>query len=99
MAGSVNRQILLKSRPEGAPSLDNFELTERPTPEPGEGEVLMRILYLSLDPYMRGRMSAAKSYAKPVDIGQPMVAVDKRASGRLALTFRTSVTAAISIWS
>src|ERR1700686_464131 len=67
------RQILLKSRPEGAPSLDNFELTERPTPEPGEGEMLMRILYLSLDPYMRGRMSAAKSYAKPVDIGQVMV--------------------------
>jgi NADPH-dependent curcumin reductase CurA len=73
MAGSVNRQILLKSRPEGAPSLDNFELTERPTPEPGEGKMLMRILYLSLDPYMRGRMSAVKSYAKPVDIGQPMV--------------------------
>ena len=73
MADTVNRQILLKSRPEGEPSLDNFELTERPVPEPGEGEMLMRILYLSLDPYMRGRMSAAKSYAKPVDIGQPMV--------------------------
>src|SRR6516165_2390771 len=73
MAGSVNRQILLKSRPEGAPSLDNFELTERPTPKPSEGEVLMRILYLSLDPYMRGRMSAAQSYAKPADIGKPMV--------------------------
>jgi NADPH-dependent curcumin reductase CurA len=53
MAGSVNRQILLKSRPQGAPSLDNFELTESPTPQPGEGEVLMRIVYLSLDPYMR----------------------------------------------
>jgi NADPH-dependent curcumin reductase CurA len=73
MAGSVNRQILLQSRPDGAPRLDNFELTERPTPQPGEGEALMRILYLSLDPYMRGRMSAAKSYAKPVEIGQPMV--------------------------
>jgi len=72
MAG-LNRQILLKSRPVGAPSLGNFELTERPTPEAGEGEVLMRILYLSLDPYMRGRMSAAKSYANPADIGQPMV--------------------------
>ena len=60
-----NRQILLKSRPEGAPGLDNFQLTEGPMPEPGEGEVLMRTLYLSLDPYMRGRMSAAKSYAKP----------------------------------
>src|SRR5215471_19241051 len=73
MVGNVNRQILLKSRPEGAPSLGNFELTERRTPEPGEGEVLMRIVYLSLDPYMRGRMSAAKSYAAPAAIGQPMV--------------------------
>jgi NADPH-dependent curcumin reductase CurA len=73
MAGSVNRQILLKSRPEGAPGLDNFQLTEGPIPEPGEGEVLTRTLYLSLDPYMRGRMSAAKSYAKPAAVGQPMV--------------------------
>src|SRR5229473_3299269 len=73
MAGSVNRQILLKSRPEGAPGLDNFQLTEGPIPEPGEGEVLTRTLYLSLDPYMRGRMSAQKSYAKPADVGQPMV--------------------------
>ena len=73
MADSVNRQILLKSRPEGAPSLHNFELTESPTPQPDEGEVLMRIVYLSLDPYMRGRMNAAKSYATPVAIGHPMV--------------------------
>src|SRR5262249_62022860 len=73
MAASINRQILLKSRPEGPPSLDNFELTERPTPDPSEGEVLMRIVYLSLDPYMRGRMNAAKSYATPAAIGHPMV--------------------------
>jgi NADPH-dependent curcumin reductase len=73
MAASINRQILLKSRPQGAPSLDNFELTETPIPEPGEGEVLMRTRYLSLDPYMRGRMSAAKSYAKPAAVGAPMV--------------------------
>src|SRR5712691_8083399 len=73
MAGSVNRQILLKSRPEGTPGLDNFQLTESPIPVPGAGEVLMRTLYLSLDPYMRGRMSAAKSYAKPAAVGQPMV--------------------------
>ena len=73
MVDRVNRQVLLKSRPEGAPSLDNFELTERPVPTPGEGEVLMRTRYLSLDPYMRGRMSAAKSYAKPAAVGQPMV--------------------------
>jgi NADPH-dependent curcumin reductase len=73
MVGSVNRQVLLKSRPEGAPSVDNFEFAEGPMPEPGEGEILMRIVYLSLDPYMRGRMNAAKSYAKPAAIGQPMV--------------------------
>ncbi|MFO1100584.1 MAG: NADP-dependent oxidoreductase [Xanthobacteraceae bacterium] len=73
MTGSVNRQILLKIRPEGTPSLENFELTENPTPEPGDGEVLMRTIYLSLDPYMRGRMNATKSYAPPASIGQPMV--------------------------
>src|SRR4249920_2977403 len=73
MVGSVNRQILLKSRPEGAPSLENFQLVQGPVPEPREGEVLMRTRYLSLDPYMRGRMSAAKSYAKPVGVGEPMV--------------------------
>ena len=66
MVARVNRQILLKSRPEGVPSLDNFVLGQRPVPEPGDGEVLMRTRCLSLDPYMRGRMSAAKSYAKPV---------------------------------
>ncbi len=73
MAALVNRQILLKSRPVGAPGLGNFELVQRPAPEPGDGEVLMRTRYLSLDPYMRGRMSAAKSYAKPVEVGEPMV--------------------------
>jgi NADPH-dependent curcumin reductase len=73
MAASVNRQIVLKSRPEGMPGLDNFALVQAAISEPGEGEVLMRTLYLSLDPYMRGRMSAAKSYAKPAEVGQAMV--------------------------
>jgi NADPH-dependent curcumin reductase len=73
MAADINRQILLKSRPDGAPGLDNFEMMRSPVPEPGDGEVLMRTRYLSLDPYMRGRMSAAKSYAKPVEVGEPMV--------------------------
>jgi NADPH-dependent curcumin reductase CurA len=54
----LNRQIVLKSRPEGVPGLDNFALTKAAIPELGGGEVLMRTLYLSLDPYMRGRMSA-----------------------------------------
>src|SRR6516164_8592883 len=73
MATGVNRQIVLRSRPEGTPGLDNFAMKQSPIPDPGDGEVLMRTLYLSLDPYMRGRMSAAKSYAKPVDVGNVMV--------------------------
>jgi len=68
-----NRQILLKSRPQGQPSLENFERVERLVPEPGAGQVLLRNRYLSLDPYMRGRMSDAKSYAKPAELGKPMV--------------------------
>ena len=73
MVARVNRQILLKSRPEGAPSLVNFALVQGTVPEPGDGEVLVRTRWLSLDPYMRGRMSAAKSYAKPVEVGATMV--------------------------
>jgi NADPH-dependent curcumin reductase CurA len=73
MTADINRQIVLKSRPEGTPGLDNFELVQGPVPAPGDGEVVMRARYLSLDPYMRGRMSAAKSYAKPVEVGQSMV--------------------------
>jgi NADPH-dependent curcumin reductase CurA len=73
MASATNRQLLLKSRPKGPPSLDNFELVERPVPVPGEGQALLRTLYLSLDPYMRGRMNDAKSYAKPAELGEPMV--------------------------
>ena len=67
-----NRRILLKNRPTGAPSTTDFELAEGPLPEPRDGEVLTRTLFLSLDPYMRGRMSAAKSYAKPVGLGDVM---------------------------
>jgi NADPH-dependent curcumin reductase len=73
MAAHMNRQIVLKSRPEAMPGLDNFALVETPVPEPGEGEVLVRTLWLSLDPYMRGRMNAAKSYAKSVEVGATMV--------------------------
>jgi NADPH-dependent curcumin reductase CurA len=67
-----NLQVVLASRPIGRPSPDNFELVRTPVPTPGEGQLLLKIRYLSLDPYMRGRMSAAKSYAAPVEIGQPM---------------------------
>jgi NADPH-dependent curcumin reductase CurA len=64
-----NRQVLLKRRPTGAPTPTDFEIVEAPMPDPGEGEVLVRGSYLSLDPYMRGRISGARSYAKPVEVG------------------------------
>jgi NADPH-dependent curcumin reductase len=69
----TNRQILLKSRPTGAPSAANFELVKTPAPEPRDGEVLLKTLYLSLDPYMRGRMTDGPSYAAPAEVGKPMV--------------------------
>ena len=68
-----NRRVLLASRPAGWVSEDNFSLEAAPVPAPAEGEVLVRNLWLSLDPYMRGRMSDAKSYVKGVDIGEVMV--------------------------
>ena len=67
------RQILLRRRPVGRPGPDDFELVETPTPSVADGDVLRRTIYLSLDPYMRGRMSDEPSYAAPVAIGQPMV--------------------------
>ncbi len=68
-----NRRVILASRPSGWVSEDNFRIEEAPIPQLGEGEVLVKNLWLSLDPYMRGRMSDAKSYAKGVDIGEVMV--------------------------
>ena len=68
----MNRQILLAARPEGAPGPQHFRLAETPVPQPRDGEVLLKTLWLSLDPYMRGRMSAARSYAKPVEVGEVM---------------------------
>jgi NADPH-dependent curcumin reductase CurA len=65
-------RIVLASRPVGEPTLDNFRLEELPVPQPGPGQVLLRTLWLSLDPNMRGRMSDAPSYAKPVGIGDVM---------------------------
>lgn len=67
-----NLRVLLAERPVGAPTPQNFRIERGPAPEPGEGQVLLQVLYLSLDPYMRGRMSAAKSYAEPVPVGGVM---------------------------
>ena len=72
MNAIINRQIRLAARPVGMPKASDFALAEEPVPEPRPGQALVRVLYLSLDPYMRGRMSAAKSYAAPVAIGDVM---------------------------
>jgi NADPH-dependent curcumin reductase CurA len=72
MTAPRNRQILLASRPTGEPTPDNFRLVEADIPEPGAGQMLLRTVFLSLDPYMRGRMDAGPSYAKSVEVGDVM---------------------------
>ena len=68
-----NQRIVLASRPQGWVTPENFRLEKAAVPQPGEGEVLVKNLWLSLDPYMRGRMDDRKSYVKGVDIGEVMV--------------------------
>jgi NADPH-dependent curcumin reductase len=72
MSEPTMRQIVLASRPNGPPTPENFRLEEVPMPAMPSGGLLLRVLYLSLDPYMRGRMDDRKSYAKPVGIGEPI---------------------------
>ncbi|MCB8877575.1 NADP-dependent oxidoreductase [Acidisoma silvae] len=73
MSENLNQRIVLAARPQGLPVPGDFRLEETPVPQPGAGEVLMETLFLSLDPYMRGRMGLVKSYAQPVAIGGVMV--------------------------
>jgi len=85
----VNRQVTLAARPRGFPQPGDFALVETPIPEPTAGEVLVRARWLSLDPYMRGRMSETRSYAKPTGIGEVMTGqvvgeVAKSEDGRFA---------------
>jgi NADPH-dependent curcumin reductase CurA len=70
---TINRRIVLNARPRGAPTAADFRIESDPVPVPEAGQVLLRTLYLSLDPYMRGRMSDGPSYAAPVTIGDVMV--------------------------
>jgi len=67
-----SRQIVLAARPQGAPKLADFRLEEAPIPAPQPGELVLRVRYLSLDPYMRGRMDDRKSYANPLAVGDVM---------------------------
>ncbi|MCC5986536.1 MAG: NADP-dependent oxidoreductase [Pararhodobacter sp.] len=68
----INRRIVLAERPAGLPDENTLRLEEVPVPHAGAGQMLLRTIYLSLDPYMRGRMNDAKSYAEPVKIGEVM---------------------------
>ncbi len=69
---SANLQVLLANRPTGWVQESDFRIVESPLPKPGPGQLLVKVRWLSLDPYMRGRMSTGKSYAKPVEIGDVM---------------------------
>ena len=64
-----NKKVILKKRPDGFPKIDDFELVENIIDNLEHGEIIIEVIWLSLDPYMRGRMSEAKSYASPIKIG------------------------------
>src|ERR1041384_7152251 len=72
MPNITTREIRLASRPKGRPAPENFALAQTELPAPKEGEVLVRNLFMSVDPYMRGRMNDAKSYVPPYQIGKPL---------------------------
>jgi NADPH-dependent curcumin reductase CurA len=72
MPNFVNREIRLKSRPIGLPTAENFELIEVALPDPAPGQMLVRNLYMSVDPYMRGRMNDARSYTPPFQVGEAL---------------------------
>lgn len=74
MTAATNRQIRLASRPSGWVTEDNFTLTAEPIPEAGDGQVLVRNIFMSVDPYMRGRMNDVKSYVPPFQVGEVLQA-------------------------
>jgi NADPH-dependent curcumin reductase CurA len=65
-----NKEIRFRSRPTGVPTLDNFDIIDADDSQPGDGEVLVRTLYISVDPYLRGRMREGRSYVPPFEVGQ-----------------------------
>ena len=68
-----NREIRLASRPAAMPTLENFEFADVAVPQPDDGEVLVRLMYISVDPYLRGRMRPGKSYVAPFEVGQAIL--------------------------
>eukprot|EP01133_Synstelium_polycarpum_P013870 gene13870-16360_t len=85
MSTTKNKRITLASRPHGKPTPENFKVETVDIPAVGDNQILLKTIYLSLDPYMRGRMSDAKSYAEPVKIGEVMIggAVSKVVESKL----------------
>src|SRR5262249_25464340 len=79
-ASGMTREVVLAARPEGMPRETDFELREIPTPDPGEGEVLVRNVLVSVDPYMRSRMTGIRTYVGPYELGEP---IDRGAVGRV----------------
>src|SRR3984893_18875143 len=88
MTACVNRQIVLAARPVGVPKASDFKVETVPVPEPGAGQVLVRNLWMSVEPYMRGRMSDQKSYAPSFEVGKPM---EGRAIGRVVRSTHPSL--------
>jgi hypothetical protein len=72
MPNAINRRWVLASYPEGMPNLDNWRMDTQPVPDPGAGQILVKAKWLSVDPYMRGRMSPGTNYTKGVGIGEVM---------------------------
>src|SRR5258707_9491041 len=72
VSNQKNREVRLKSRPVGVPTLANFDIAETAVPTPATGQVLVRNIYMSVDPYMRGRMVDRQSYVPPFQIGEVM---------------------------
>ena len=100
MATLQNRKVTLKSRPVGEPRASDFEMVTEEVEAIREGQLLIRNLWLSLDPYMRGRMSDAKSYAKPVEIGEVMTGgtVGEVVESRLAKFVKGDIVSAVGGW-
>ena len=71
-SSTSNRRVVLAQRPKGLPNENTLRLEQTDIPQASEGEIVLRTVFLSLDPYMRGRMNDAKSYAEPVKIGEVM---------------------------
>jgi hypothetical protein len=80
---TIRRSWVLKHRPSGAPSADDFALRDDAVPEPGPGEVVTRTIWLSIDPYMRGRLREQQTYAVAIQIGEVMTGETVRGGDRI----------------